>query len=169
MPIDNEAVSGFVTESLPLLLPERILDMTWGIVAHENHPLHATKITCGDLTDYPWIAYDAVSNGAADCDNLPPLTPVMDELEQKTKKRVKAIMRCNLTGLSMMQEGWYLSYLPLNVVGKFPAVSLKPLPIDLGRRRHRTGLIVRHSSRDSTAYARLKRLLRDEALAALTT
>ena len=29
----------------PLLLPERILDMTWGIVAHESHPLHARKIT----------------------------------------------------------------------------------------------------------------------------
>ena len=37
--------------------------MTWGIVAHESHPLHATKITCADLTDYPWIEYDAVSNG----------------------------------------------------------------------------------------------------------
>ena len=48
----------------PLLLPERVLDMTWGIVAHESHPLHAMKITCGDLIDYPWIEYDAVPNGA---------------------------------------------------------------------------------------------------------
>ena len=145
----------------PLLLPERVLDMTWGIVAHESHPLHATKITCGDLTDYPWIEYDAVSNGESDCDNLPSLAHVMDELEQQTKKRVKAIVRSNLTGLSMMQEGSYLSYLPLNVIDKLPGVSLKPLPVDLGRRRHRTGLIMRRSSRSLSAFVEIQRIIRD--------
>ena len=152
----------------PLLLPERVLDMTWGIVAHESHPLHATKITCGDLTDYPWIEYDAVSNGESDCDNLPSLAHVMDELEQQTKKRVKAIVRSNLTGLFMMQEGSYLSYLPLNVIDKLPGVSLKPLPVDLGRRRHRTGLIMRRSSRALSAYGCLQKILRDEALAGIS-
>ena len=73
----------------------------------------------------------------------------MDELEQKTKKRVKAIVRSNLTGLSMMQKGWYLSYLPLNVVDKLPAVSLKPLPIDIGKaetpyRPHDEAFVQRH-------------------------
>ena len=141
--------------------------MTWGIVAHESHPLHATKIGCAELTAYPWIEYDAVSNGETDNDSLPSLAHVMSELESRTKKRVKAIVRSNLTGLSMMQEGCYLSYLPLNVIDKLPGASLKPLPTDLGRRRHRTGLIMRRTSRDWMAYGRLQQILRDEALTAL--
>ena len=145
----------------PLLLPERVLDMTWGIVAHESHPLHTTKIGCAELTAYPWIEYDAVSNGETDCDNLPSLAHVMSELESRTKKRVKAIVRSNLTGLSMMQEGCYLSYLPLNVIDKLPGVSLKPLPTDMGRRRHRTGLIMRRSSRSLSALVQLQRIIRE--------
>ena len=141
--------------------------MTWGIVAHESHPLHATKISCAELTAYPWIEYDAVSNGDTDCDRLPSLAHVMSELENRTRKRVKAIVRSNLTGLSMMQEGCYLSYLPLNVIDKLPGVALKPLPTDLGRRRHRTGLIIRRSARDWIPYGCMQQLLRDEALSAL--
>ena len=80
---------------------------------------------------------------------------------------MKAIVRSNLTGLSMMQEGCYLSYLPLNVIDKLPGVALKPLPTDLGRRRHRTGLIIRRASRAWMAYGCMQQLLRDEALSAL--
>ena len=47
-------------EPLPAFLRrERFLDITAGIVAHEDHPLLAAKPTAGDLAAWPWIDYGA--------------------------------------------------------------------------------------------------------------
>ena len=145
----------------PLLLAERIMDMTWCIVAHEDHPLHSSKVTCEDLADYPWIEYDAASNSEAESDNLPSLARIMGEIQRQTGKQVKAVIRSDFTGLSMMREGSYLSYLPLAVKDKLFDASVKPLPIELGRRQHRAGLIMRRSSRTLPAFVEIGRIFRD--------
>ena len=48
------------SEPLPQFLKcERFLDMTWGIVAHRDHPLHSSAVREDALADYPWIDFDA--------------------------------------------------------------------------------------------------------------
>ena len=45
-------------EPLPQFLRrERFLNMTWGVVAHRDHPLHSGTVSDDVLADYPWIDY----------------------------------------------------------------------------------------------------------------
>ena len=69
---------------------ERFLDMTWGIVAHRDHPLHAGAVSDEALADYPWIDFDAPLRSDA-ANGRPGLTGVLDQLYDRTGKRVKTV------------------------------------------------------------------------------
>lgn len=149
----------------PLLISEPILDLTWGIVAHEDHPLQFQEIDCSDLARYPWIEYDGCEKkGDWDQDALPSLTHVKKGLCQHTSHRVKKVVRASLTGFGMMQEGDYLSFLPVSALDKLPGASIRPLDTDIGKRSHRLGLISKRSARCMSAYTCLREIVRDVAL-----
>ena len=148
----------------PLIMLERILNVTWGVVAHQRHPLHSKQITHEDLVDYPWIEYDGFLQYDSHHYNLPLVSHVMDELYRLTKKRPRAAVRTNLGGLSIMSMDCYLSYLPLPITQLVPGLSLKPLPIELGRREYAAGFVSRRSSKTWTAYQDLQKILRDVAI-----
>ena len=134
-------------ESLPQFLRrEHILDMTWGIVAHKDHPLHSKELTYEDLADYPWIDYDKVIQKQSSGARSSLTDDILDRLYKRTGKRVGAVICTNSVGLSLIRTGPYLSVLSLNFIGKLPGAYLKPLPLQLGGCHYRTAVLSKKTS-----------------------
>ena len=155
-----ETIPQFVTR-------EYILDMTWGIVAHAEHPLHAKSAAYKDLADYPWVDYDkAMMNQAGN--SRPSLTDnVLDKLYERTNKRAGTVIRSNSMDLSMIGSGPYLSVLSLNFMDRLPETFLKPLPLQLGRYSYRTGILSRRSSASMSPCRHFVKVVRKVALGML--
>ena len=152
-------------EPLPQFVTrEHLLDMTWGIVAHKDHPLHGKDSTREDLADYPWIDFDTVMQTRAG--NLrPSLTDnVLNKLYKQTNRRVETIVRANSADLSLMETGAFLSVLSLNFIEKVPGSFLKPLPLQFGRSHYRTGVLARRAPVSMAPSRRFIRIVRDVAL-----
>ena len=133
-------------ETLPQFVTrEQILDMTWGIVAHKDHPLQSRESTYGDLADYPWIDYDSVIRKQTAGARRSLTDDVLDKLYKRTSKRAGTIIRTNSVDLSLMETGPYLSVLSLNFMGKLENAFLKPLPLQLGRYHYRAGVLTRRA------------------------
>ncbi len=152
-------------ETLPqFVMREHILDMTWGIVAHEDHPLHTQESTYEALADYPWIDYDMVMPDQAG-NVRPTLTDnVLDRLYKRTNKRAGTVIRSNSMDLSLIRTGPYLSILSLNFMERLPGSFLKPLPIQLGRYYYRTGVLSRKASTSMSPCKDFIRIVRNVAL-----
>ena len=164
---DSDLHCGGIDVSQPLpqfLRSERFLDMTWGIVAHRSHPLHAGGVSDEALADYPWIDFDAPlrSNGAG---GEPSLSGVLDQLHDRTGKRVKTIVRAGSGGLFLMGAGPYLSWLSLTFLERLPGRPLKPLPVTFGSYRCRAGIVSRRSSDDLSPFGRFREIVREVASA----
>ena len=162
---DSDLHCGGINGSEPLpqfLRSERFLDMTWGIVAHRDHPLHSG--TAGDeaLADYPWIDYDAPLRADA-ANGRPSLTQVLDQLHDRTGKRVKTVTRGGSAGLSLMRAGPYLSWLSLTFLDRIPGHPLKPVPVAFGSFRYRAGMISRRSADDLSPFGIFRDIVRDVA------
>ena len=151
----------------PLLTPEYVLDMTWGVVAHEDHPLHSVTGMYEDLLRYPWIEFEKITYPHTDGRDLPSLSYINSQLYAVTKNRAKAIISTNLSDLSMLQMTGYLSYLPLKMIDNFPELRLRPLPIEFGRRSQQTGFVLRRSARSWSTYLDMKNTLQEVALSEL--
>ena len=151
--------------SLPqFLMREHILDMTWGIVSHKDHPLQSGSLTYDDLADYPWIDYDTVIQKQADAAR-PSLTDnVLNKLYQQTGKQVKTVIRTNPVDLSLMETGPYLSVLSLDFMENLPGSFLKPVRLQLGRHQFPTGVLSRKSSSSLSQCRRFINIIRDVAL-----
>ena len=152
-------------EPLPqLVMREHILNMTWGIVAHKDHPLHSVESTYDDLADYPWIDYDKVIQSQAGTIR-PSLTDnVLDKLYKRTSKRVGTVIRTNSVDLSLIRTGPYLSVLSLNFMERLPGSFLKPLPLQLGCYHYRAGILSRRSLVNMPPYRRFIKVVRDVVL-----
>ena len=151
--------------TLPQFLTRQyLLDMTWGIVAHRDHPLQAKESDYDDLADYPWIDFDAVMLNQAGIAR-PSLTDnVLDSLYERTGRRSETIIRTNSVGLSLMETGPYLSVLSLNFIERLPGAVLKPLPLQLGRYYYRTGALSRKASASMLPCRHFIRIIRDVVL-----
>ena len=151
-------------EPLPRFLRrERFLDMSWGIVAHRDHPLHSRTATYDDLAEYPWIDFDAPAPREPGRDR-PSLAGVLDRLHLETSRHVRTIIRTGSVGLFLMDTGPYLSWLPLTFLQRLPGVRLRPLPLELGTYRSRTGIIARRSAESLSPFRHLEEIVRDVAL-----
>ena len=164
---DSDLHCGGIDANEPLpqfLRSERFLDMTWGIVAHKNHPLHSADVSDAALAEYPWIDFDAplrangLSGGAS-------LAGVLDQLHDRTGKRVKTVVRAGSAGLFLMGAGPYLSWLSLTFLERLPGRPLKPLPVTFGSYRCRAGIISRRSSDDLSPFGRFREIVREVASA----
>ena len=152
-------------EPLPqFVMREHILNMTWGIVAHKDHPLHSVESTYDDLADYPWIDYDKVIQSQAGTIR-PSLTDnVLDKLYKRTSKRVGTLIRTNSVDLSLIRTGPYLSVLSLNFMERLPGSFLKPLPLQLGCYHYRAGILSRRALVNMPPYRRFIKVVRDVVL-----
>ena len=154
------------SEPLPQFLKcERFLDMTWGIVAHRDHPLHSSAVREDALADYPWIDFDAPMRANGRGGGRPSLAGVLDQLHDRTGRRVRTVMRAGSSGLFLMGAGPYLSWLSLTFLGRLPGRPLKPLPMAFGAHRCRVGIVSRRSSDDLAPFGRFRDIVREVAAA----
>ena len=145
----------------PFLKRETPLEVAWGIVAHRRHPLHGGEVTLADIAGCPWVDFEgatpvAIANGHF----RPSLARVLDELYERTGTRVRTVIAAGAVGLFLLATGPYLSWLPLPFLAAGPEAAIRPLPVDLGRHRHRTGLIWRRSAESISSFRIMRRIVR---------
>ena len=146
----------------PFLKHDRFIDMTWGIVAHKDHPLHSGVARDDALADYPWIDYDT-SMRAMNGNGRPALADILDQLYDRTGRRVRAVVRAGSAGLSLMGTGPYLSWLSLTFLARLPGLPLKPLPVAFGTYRHRAGIVSRRSAGEVSSFGLFRGIVREVA------
>ena len=162
---DSDLHCGGINSNEPLpqfLRSERFVDMTWGIVAHKSHPLHSGIAGEEVLADYPWIDFDAPLRADA-ANGRPALTGVLDQLYDRTGRRVKTVTRAGSGGLSLMRVGPYLSWLSLTFLDRIPGDPLKPLPVAFGSLRYRAGMVSRRSADDLSPFGIFRDIVREVA------
>lgn len=156
---------GFDTdEPLPQFLKrDHVLDMNLGVVAHVEHPIfEKKKPTYNDLVEYPWLGYDANSYRVSESD-WPSLSDILEELFEKTGKRVGTIVQCDAAGLFLMSTAPYLAHLSLNFAKDLSGLPLKHVPLDFSQRTFRSGIVSRRSIEGTSAFQYFKELLHKEA------
>ncbi len=148
----------------PFLGCRGFLNVTSGIVAHKDHPLHDGTVGLPDLADYPWIDYDGPVPRISDRANArPSVARVIDDLYQRTRKRVKTVVRARAVGLFMLGSGPYLSWLPLQFLANIREPVLRPVPVDLGRYRYRTGIVWRRSAEGLAPFQHMRKIVKQIA------
>jgi DNA-binding transcriptional LysR family regulator len=146
----------------PFLKRESPLKVTWGIVAHRDHPLHERAVALADLAECPWIDYEGAAPATLpNGDGRPPLARVLDDLYDRTSKRVRTIVTAGAVGLFLLATGPYLAWLPLPFLEAIPEPALKPLPVDLGQHRYRTGIVWRRSAESMASFRILREIVRN--------
>ena len=148
----------------PFLGCRGFLRVTSGIVAHKDHPLHRGTVTLPDLADYPWIDYDGlVPQFSGNGRDRPSIARVIDDLYRQTSKRVKTIVRARAVGLFMLGSGPYLSWMPLQFLQSMLEPELRPLRVELGQYRYRTGIVWRRSAEGLAPFQRLREIVKQIA------
>ena len=158
---------GMATSELlpPFLKRETLKRDTWGIVAHANHPLLARPVALPDLAECPWIDYDGLPPaGLGNGNGRPSLAVVLDELYERTSKRVRTVISAGAIGLSLLASGPYLSWLPLSLLESIREPVIKPLPVELGRHRYRTAMVWRRSAESMTSFRTMRQIVRELTL-----
>ena len=144
----------------PFLRAERFLDMTGGIVAAEGHPLLDAAPAPPDLAGAPWIDFDA-GPGAADTPT--PLSVLLERLRRETERHARVLVRAGGAALCLLAAGPWLAWLPLELLVRLPAPRLRALPTEYGRRRYRTGFVVRRAAEDLAPFRLLEDGIRNAA------
>ena len=153
-------------ERLPAhLRRERFVDLTAGIVAARRHPLLARTASLDDLARCPWVDYDAPAQIAPN-DPRPSLPRLLAELHQRTLTHVREVVRTGSAGLLLLTTGPYLAWLAVELVDHLPGAFVRPLPLEFGRFRYRSGFVARRSAEKADAFRRLEVLVRETALGA---
>ena len=147
----------------PHLRRDRFLDATVGVVAHAEHPLHVRAPGPDDLAGCAWIDFDAPTR----LDfrrRRPSLAAVLEDLHDRTSRRVQTVIRAGSAGLFLMTVGPYLAWMPLDFLERLPGLALRPLPLEFGRHRCRSGFVSRRTADDLPPFRQLRKAVRDVAL-----
>ena len=155
--IDNgEAVPDFLRR-------DRFLEVTAGIVAHQDHTLLARPATYDDLAACPWIDYDASNASGREPAQLS-IKALLAQLHQHTKVKARTVVRHGNGSLLLLASGPYLTRLPLAFLDRIPGLVLAPVPIAFGQVRYHSGFVVRRSAEDLPPFRRFIAMLRRSAL-----
>ena len=142
---------------------EPLLRLTAGIVAGRGHPLHAARPTPEDLVHAPWLDCNASARTAPE-ERGPSLAGVLEQLCERTGERAGPVLRAGAAGLLLLAEGPWLSWLPLALLARVPALGVEPLAVRFGRRRYRAGLVARRSAEDLAPVRVFEEIVREIAL-----
>ena len=149
----GEALLGFLRR-------ERFIELTAGVAAARDHPLHAARPRPRELAGWPWIDLDGEP---ADC--RPSLAALLGEIGGRAGRRVRPVLRAESSGLLLLATGPWLALLPLDLLDALPGAPIAPLPLAFGRRRYRTGFVARRSAEDHAPFRQLQETVRETALA----
>ena len=152
-------------EPLPAFLRrERFLDMTAGIVAWRDHPLFAGTVTPADLARYPWIDFNWPAAASLD-ETRPPLAAILAQLRGEGPAGIVTVLRLGAAGLLALAGGPWLAWLSTELLDRLPGGLIRPLPVEFGRYRYRSGFVARRSAEDLPPFRALEQTVRDTALA----
>ncbi|MYA89513.1 MAG: LysR family transcriptional regulator [Boseongicola sp. SB0662_bin_57] len=146
-------------EALPgLVRRETFLELTAGIVAWRGHPLLDGPVRPGDLARHPWIDFDwqATPERAG---HLPSLGSILERLGA-----VAPVLRLGAAGLFALARGPWLAWLSIELLDCLPDGPVRPVPVEIGRFRYRTGFLARRSAEDLPPFRALEQAVRDAAL-----
>ena len=144
---------------------EPLLEVTAGIVARRDHPLHGARPTPEDLVLSPWL--DCYSSARSEAEESgPSLAGVLERLRERTGERAGPVLRAGASGLFLLPEGPWLSWLPFAFLARLPALGVEPLAVNFGRRRYHTGLVARRSAEDLAPVRLFEEIVREIALEA---
>ena len=104
-------------------------------------------VGCVDLARYPWIDFDWPTPASRD-ESRPSLAAILAQLRDTAHARVTAVLRVGGAGLFAMAGGPWLAWLPIELLGRLPGRLVRPLPVDIGRYRYRTGFVARRAAED---------------------
>ncbi len=143
---------------------ETLPPITMGVAAHRHHPLQAGGATPESLADWPWVdcIADPLSSAGPEADAASP-DGLLDRLHARTGRRAASIVRAGAAGLVLMASGPYLAWLPLELLVRLPGRTLSALPLEFGRRRCPTGLVLRRSAESLAPVRALRDSLREAA------
>ena len=151
-------------EPLPAFLRrERFLDMTAGIVAWRDHPLFAGSVAPKDLARYPWIDFDWPAPASLD-ETRPSLAAILAQLRGAGTAGIVTVLRLGAAGLLALAGGPWLAWLSTELLERLPGGLVRPLPVDIGRYRYRSGFVARRSAEDLPPFRALEQAVRDTAL-----
>ena len=136
--------------------------MTAGIVAWRDHPLLAREATDDDLVRSAWIDVDAPA-APAPGEGLPSLAALLEQLYETTHTRANTILRSGSAGLFLIASGPYLAWLSLTFLERLPGLSIRPLPVTIGRYTYRSGFVARRSAEDLLPFRRFEAIVRETA------
>ena len=153
-----------IDEALPgFLRRERFLDVTAGVVAWSGHPLQGGRVGPDELARYPWIDFDWPATTPDE--NLgPSLTSILGQLGERAPVRVLTVLRFGASGLFALARGPWLAWLSIEPLSRLPGQLIRPLPVEIGRFRYRTGFVVRRSAEDLPPFRAFVREVRETAL-----
>ena len=151
-------------EPLPAFLRrERFLDMTAGIVAWRDHPLFAGTVAPKDLARYPWIDFDWPAPASLD-ETRPSLAAILAQLRGEGAAGIVTVLRLGAAGLFALATGPWLAWLSTELLKRLPGGLVRPLPVEFGRYRYRSGFVARRSAEDLPPFRALEQAVRDTAL-----
>ena len=101
---------------------------------------------------------------AAPGERRPSLADLLERLYENTHTRVQTVVRTGSAGLFLMASGPYLAWLSLTFLERLPGAFLRPLPVELGRYRYRSGFVARRSAEDLVPFRRFEAIVRETAL-----
>ena len=88
---------------------------------------------------------------------------MLERLCERTGERAGPVLRMGAAGLLLLAEGPWLSWLPLALLARVPALGIEPLATAFGRRRYRTGLVARRSAEDLAPMRAFEAMVREVA------
>ena len=74
------------------------------------------------------------------------------------------MLRLDGAGLFAMAGGPWLAWLPVELLERLPGGLVRPLAVDIGRHRYRTGFVARRAAEDLAPFRVLEQAVRDTAL-----
>ena len=133
---------------------DHFLEETSGIVAWRGHPLFSGTVGPEDLVRCPWIAF---------CRD-PALARLLDRLYETTNVRAGIVVQAGSACLSLLNGSRYLALLPLPFLEQLPGRFLRPVPVEAGLCRYRSGCVMRRSAEELPSFRRLVKIVRETAL-----
>ena len=137
--------------------------MTAGVVAWHGHPLLGGPVAPEDLARYPWIDFDWPAPASRD-ESRPSLAAILAQLRNTAHARIVTVLRLDGAGLFAMAGGPWLAWLSTELLNRLPGGLIRPLPVEIGRYRYRTGFVARRAAEDLAPFRALEQAVRDIAL-----
>ena len=77
---------------------------------------------------------------------------------------IVTVLRLGAAGLLALAGGPWLAWLSTELLERLPGGLVRPLPVEFGRYRYRSGFVARRSAEDLPPFRALEQAVRDTAL-----